>query len=312
MFRQIYEAALALFLVQGVAIPLLLLVAGWQWHRQIKRMSVIEAALADGKKQRKETISALLKALPKLQPLNCASCGAPLALDGAQATCTGCRSVSSLPDDYLATMNLRRVLPKLAAAAVRHWRVARLLTFAPTRWFFRFMVLGEPALFVLVLIGAATFDDTWADRLFERIGEGWSFAIMLMAFGGFILWMVVFIFLASLAKEMRVETRDYARPPRMTGGAAEEFSTCRSCGGGLRFGRGRLAALCGYCTVPNFRAAAARQERAQSEDAQADAQTSLFCAMEIVEGFTGTFFVTMSILTVGFVLLIGWIALTGE
>ena len=311
MFRQIYEIAAMVFLLQGVLIPVLLLVAGTAWFGQMSRLSALEKTLVEDRKRHRKTLDSLLGLVPKLQPLNCASCGSPVALEAASAKCISCRSVADLPEDYSAALALRRTLARLSTSAVRHWWVARILVASPVRWFFFLMIFGEPLLFMLVLIGAATWSDTWADRVLEWIGEGWAFAVGLMAFGGFILWMIVFIFLSNLSKELRRELTDFpvfrrreVRDP--------EYSTCETCGGGIRFARRSFASLCGYCAVPNFRAAQARHERAESEGQQLSTRWSLFGAMEIIEGFTGTFFVTMTILALGFALLVLFTALGAD
>ena len=303
MFRLIYEAGLALFLLQGVSIPILLLVAGIAWFRQMSRLSVVQKALARDRKRHGRTLESLLDRVPKLRPLNCANCGSPVALGPSSSTCTGCRSVSELPEDFRATIALRRTLSRLSTAAIRHWRVARLMTARPVRWLFVLMIFGEPLLLVLVLVGSNTYRDTYFDRAFESIGEDWALALMILAFAGFILWMIVFILLAGVSKGLRKGTaplpdlrRNEIREP--------EFSTCQSCGGGIRFGPGSFACLCGYCAVANFRAEHARRERARSEEQKVLTRGSLFAAMEIIEDFTGTFFVTTAILSLGFAILI--------
>ena len=183
---------------------------------------------------------------------------------------------------------------RLAGAATRHWLLAWVLTSAPVRWFFFLMIFGEPVMFTIVLIGSATYSDTFFDRALEGMGEAWAFALMLLGFAGFILWMIVFIFLSNLSKELRRELPgfpDYRRKEIRQ----VEYSTCGSCGGGIRFGAHRFACLCNYCGVENFRAEQARRERAASEERQIMTKGTLFGAMEIVEDFIGTFFVTMAI-----------------
>ena len=303
MFRQIYEAGLALFLLQGVSIPILLLVAGIAWYRQNSRMSVVKKALARDRKRHGRTLESMLDVVPKLRPLTCANCGSPIALGESSATCTGCRFVSELPEDFRATMALRRTLARLSTVAIRHWRVARIMTAAPVRWFFVLMIFGEPLLFVLVLVGASTYRDTFFDRAFETIGEGWALVLMIMAFAGFILWMIVFILLAGVSKGLRKGTAPLP-DLRRTEIRDPEYSTCQSCGGGIRFGPRSFACLCGYCAVANFRAEHARRERASSEEQQMLTRGSLFAAMEIIEDFTGTFFVTTAIMSLAFAILI--------
>ena len=311
MFRQVYEIALAIFLLQGVLIPILLLVSGLAWFRQMGRLAVVEKALVRDRKRHRKSLDSLLGAIPKLDPLHCASCGSALALEANAARCVSCRAVSALPEDSRATAALRRALARLSAAAARNWRVARVLTALPVRWFFRLMVFGEPALFVIVLIGAGTYRDTWFDLLFERIGERWAFALMVLAFAGFILWMIVFIFLAGLARDLRSSLTAFPDVRRAEVGAPE-LTTCQACGGGMTIAAGAFAALCPYCAVANFRPEYARRERALSEEQQVMTRSSLFGAMEVIEGFTGTFFVTMSILSFGFAILILIAALNGD
>ena len=80
-----------------------------------------------------------------------------------------------------------------------------MLTSTPVRWFFFLMIFGEPLMFTIVLIGSETYSDTFFDRALEGMGEAWAFTVMLLGFAGFILWMIVFIFLTNLAKELRRE-----------------------------------------------------------------------------------------------------------
>ena len=310
MFRLVYEAAAIVFLLQGVLIPLLLVLFGTAWLRQTSRLALMKRLVGGAGKRKEKRLSALLEAVPKLQPLTCAPCGSPMVLEDKSARCISCDSQAALPEDYRATRNLRRRLPRLAAAAIRHWRVARTLTATPVRWLLWLMILSPPLLFVIVLIGAGTYRDTFLDRAIDSIGDGWALAITLFALAAFILWMMVFGLLAALSKALRQKLPAF---PDLRRTAAEpEFATCRSCGGGIRFGRGRLACLCAYCTVPSFRAEQARRERGRSEDDQARMRWSLFGAMEIIEKFTATIFFAMAILLGTFALFALWSAVAGE
>ena len=311
MFRQVYEVSLAVFLLQGVLIPVLLLLAGTLWFRQMARLSGLERELAGERKQHRKTLASLLELVPKLQPLNCANCGSAVALEVDSATCTSCDSAAELPRDYVATVMLRRTMRQVTGAATRHWMLARVLTSAPVRWFFFLMIFGEPLIFMIVVIGSETYRDTSFDRALEGMGEAWALTVMLLGFAGFILWMIIFIFLTNLSKELRRELPgfpDYR--PRVI--RHVEYSTCGSCGGGIRFGARRFACLCNYCGVENFRAEHARRERAVSEESQIMTKGTLFGAMEIVEDFTATFFVTMAILSFAFLILIVVSALNAE
>lgn len=304
MFRLVYEVALAIFLLQGVLIPVLLTATAISWFRQISRLNVMEKAVERDREQRPAGMDKLLDSLPKLRPLQCQGCGSPVALEARSARCISCEAVSDLPADYRATMVLRRALARVSAAAIRSWWIARLLTSAPLRLFFRLMIFAEPLLFLLVIIGAATFDDTPFDRALARLPNEVEFGLATLAICGFIIWMIVFILLSSLGKELRSKLAAFPDIRREELGAAE-YAACHACSGGVVFRAGSFAGLCPYCTVATFRAAHARRERARSEAQQVLTRASLFGALEIIEDFTGMFFIGMAIMSLAFALLIG-------
>ena len=308
MFRQVYEIALGIFLLQGLLIPVLLLVSGIAWSRQIARLTVMEKAVVRDRKPRGKGLDGLLGSLPKLDPHQCANCGSPVALEARSARCIGCASVSELPADYRATRALRRALARISAAAIRDWRIARTLTSLPVRWFLRFMIFGEPLLFLIVMIGAATFDDSVFDRVLEELPNELAFGVMTVAFCGFIIWTIVFIMLSALAKDLKNKVPAFpdVRPGEL--GAAED-AACDACGGGIAFRPGAFASLCPYCAVATFRPAFARRERERSEEQQMLTRASLFGALEIIGDFTGIFFIVMAIMSLGFAILIGVAAL---
>ena len=310
MFRVVYEISATLFLLQGVLTPFLLFAFGALWFRQLARVAAMKRLVGWGSKRKEKKLGALLAAVPKLAPLSCRSCGSPMALEDASARCIGCASSEALPEDYRATLRLRRMLPRLASAAVRHWRAAWVLTSMPMRWLLRLMVAAMPALFVITLIGAGTYTDTFLDRALDRIGEGWSIVVMLTAFGASFTWMIVFIVLAAMAKDLRRKLPDF--PDLRRPAAGTEYATCRTCGGGIAFGGGRLASLCGYCTVANYRAEAAHRERGRSEDEQARMHGSLFAAMDIIEDFVGTLFIAMLCLVFAFTVIAISAAIGGD
>jgi len=311
MFRDVYEFCMAVFLLQGALLLLMLVLSGVAWFRQMARLAAIGQALGRDRKRHARTLASMIAALPRLQPLNCAACGAAVALDAASTVCINCRTVSAPPPDYAATVSLRRGLERLSRLALRHWYVARILTAAPVRIFFVLMIFAEPLLFMVCVIGAVEFHDTWLDRAFESTGETWAFVIMLLAFGGFILWIVIFVILANLSKDLRRKLPVFPVFVR-SGDGSTEFANCQSCGGGIHYGTRAFAALCGYCGVENFRARHSRNERAGAEAQRVSTRASLFGAMEIIEGFTGVFFMTMAILAGGFLLLALIIALDGN
>ena len=192
-------------------------------------------------------------------------------------------------------MTLKSEVKGLLKSALRHWRVANLLTNRLVGWLFFLLIFIEPlVLFPAVIIGSNLFPGTWFDRAFEALGERTTFPVMLSAFFGFIVWMVVFIFLTTLSKSLRVELPVV---PVFDGGArGRETASCQACGGGVEYDAGDFACLCDYCNVENFRARFARRERARSEELRTRTKSALFGAMEIVEDFVGTFFFVSTIL----------------
>ena len=311
MFRPIYEIALVIFLLQGLLIPVLLLASGIALSRQLARLSVMERAVDRDRRQRREGLDALLQSLPKLDPLQCDSCGSPVALEARSARCISCASVSELPADYRATRILRRALARVAAAAIRDWRIARVLASRPVLWLLRIMVVVEPLLFVLVMIGAATFGDTFVDRAIEELPNELEYGLMTLAICGFIIWTIVFLMLAALAKDVRRKVPPFPDVHPGEVGAAE-YAACEGCGGGIAFRPGSFAALCPYCAVATFRPAFARRERERSREQEVSTRASMFGALEIIGDFTAFFFITMAIMSVAFVILVGWAAIAAN
>jgi Zn finger protein HypA/HybF involved in hydrogenase expression len=306
MFYYFYQICVAVFLVQGVSIPLLLLLSGWLWWRQNNAVEGLRAELKTRapKGVKPGDISELiLKSLPVLKPLNCANCGGNVLLREAETLCPYCGARARAPEDYAATNSLRSEIKKLYASAVRHWRAANVLTFRPARWLFVLMIFAEPfVIFPAVLIGSNLYADTWADRGLKALGETASFFLMLAAFLGFVVWMVVFICLATLAKSLRKNLP--VVPVFEERVRRSETASCQSCGGAIEYDAGAFACACAYCNVENFRVRFARRERALSERQKTQTKSVLFGAAEIIEDLVGTFFFVLLLLTVASVLLV--------
>jgi Zn finger protein HypA/HybF involved in hydrogenase expression len=306
MFYYFYQICIAVFLVQGVSIPFLLILSGWLWWRQNRVLESLSAKLkarAPKTVKPRDISELILKGLPVLKPLNCANCGGAVLLREAETFCPYCETRAPAPEDYAATTALRSEVRKLYASAVRHWRVANVLTFRPARWLFVSMIFAEPfIIFPAVLIGSNTFTDTWADRTLQSLGETASFFVMLAAFLGFVVWMVVFIFLAVLAKSLHkglpVVPVFEERVRRF------ETASCQTCGGAIEYDAGAFACVCAYCNVENFRVRFTRRERAVSEKQKTQTKSVLFGAMEIIEEFVGTFFFVLLLLTIASVILV--------
>ncbi len=306
MFYYFYQVCVALFLVQGVSIPFLLILSGWLWWSRSRGLESLRAELKSRapKAVKHDDISELiLKGLPALKPLKCAGCGGAVALREAETFCPYCEARAAAPEDYAATRALRSEVGKIYASAVRRWRVANLLTFRPARWLFLLMIFAEPfVIFPAVLIGSNTFTDTWADRSLRTLGETASFFVMLAAFLGFVVWMVVFIHLAALSKSLR---RNLPVVPVFEESVRGfEAASCQTCGGAIEYDAGSFACACPDCNGETFRVRFARRERAASVGRKTPTKSVLFGASEIIEEFVGTFFVVLLLLPVASVILV--------
>ena len=292
MFLYLYEVCVVIFLLQGIAAPFLVVLSGILWWKQAQRLESLrkEVDIAGAKTHKPaDTIESILDGLPKLKPLNCAHCGGALLLRENETYCPSCRLPGDLPEDYKASVGLKRELKSLLKIAIVRWRIAKFLTSRPARWFFLAMIFVEPlVLFPITLIGSTMFPDTGIDKALESAGKSTAFLMMGCAFFGFVIWMIVFIFLANLSKDLRQSLPAVPPPERPMDGS--EAANCQSCGGAIEYGKNDFGCICSYCNVENFRVQFLRQERFQGERQKAKTQSVLFGAMRIIDDFVGTFF----------------------
>jgi Zn finger protein HypA/HybF involved in hydrogenase expression len=307
MFYYFYQVCVAVFVLQGVAVPFVVLVSGFVWRGRGRRLEGLRAEVEAGRGKARdagagEALRLALERLPKLKPLRCEKCGGGVLLRESETLCPYCGARGETPEDYAATNALRPEVRRLYASAVKHWRAANALTFAPSRWLFVMMIFAEPlVLFPVVLVGGNLYRDTWADRAFEALGETASFLLMLSAFLGFVVWMVVFISLASLSGSLRRKLP--VVPVFKNEARGTETAACESCGGAVEYGAGDFACVCPYCNVENLRVSFVRRERARAESQRTRTKSALFGAMEIIEDFAGTLFVVLLTLAGASVLL---------
>jgi hypothetical protein len=103
MFAYLCQICLAIFLLQGILSPLLLIVLGFVWSRQNKKLErlrkQLEPALAKNAKPDTD-VNKILDRLPKLKPLNCSNCGAGVLLQNDGTLCPNCQKRDPLPADY--------------------------------------------------------------------------------------------------------------------------------------------------------------------------------------------------------------------
>src|ERR1051325_9340322 len=154
MFYYFYQVCIAVFLVQGVSVPILLALSGWLWWKQSRRLEALKGELRGARELKAGEIPELvLKSLPVLKPLSCANCGGGLLLQETETRCPYCDTRGPPPEDYAEAGALRSEVRKLYASAVRHWRVANVLTFRPARLLFVLLIFAEPfVIFPAVLV----------------------------------------------------------------------------------------------------------------------------------------------------------------
>jgi Zn finger protein HypA/HybF involved in hydrogenase expression len=300
MFAYFYQVCILIFLLQGISIPFLLMISGVLWRKQSQQLESLKGELELTRRKNiksDQIFESILNGLPKLRPLNCGNCGGSLLLQETETFCPYCHARGDLPEDYAAAVSLKSQIKSLLKSAVRHWRVANVLTYPPVGWIFFLLIFIEPlVLLPTVIIGSNVFPNTWIDKAFEALGETTSFLVMLSAFFGFIIWMIVFIFLTNLSKSLRMELP--VVPVFASEIRGSETASCQACGGGIEYDAGDFACLCSYCNVENFRVRFVRREHAHAEKQKTQTKSVLFGAMEILEDFVGTFFF-VSVILVG-------------
>ncbi len=302
LFWYVYNFSVVVFFLQGLSIPFLLLGSGALWRRQNRRLEALRAKKKRTLKpsgRKEERLEAILGSLPRLRPLNCVNCGGAVLLRDTEAECPSCGARTDLPEDYAATASLRHEVTALVQSALAHWRVARFLTHPVTGVALFLLALFEFLLFPVVLIGAATYSDSWLDPALQRIEDiGGSLGIGVTAFVGWFLWMFMFPMLRSVSKAARQQMP--APSVLATGTGEREASSCQSCGGGIEYGSGDFACVCNYCNVVNYREQFARGELTKAQTERTKASSVLFGAMEVIDDVNGTFLFVMAILIVGF------------
>ncbi len=208
----------------------LLAIAGlafWIDTRRPPRPKQAEVGSADG--------------LPRLAPLKCRSCGAPVPVDAPGQQCPSCATPFEVPEDYRETFRLRAIMTENLQRAVRMWRRARILNSPPVAWFF--LLLG-PVWLVGTYIGLVVGDSSTLMGVSMIVG-GWTFGVSLFCYG-----------LYLLAERVKVPAI-----PRSVSADAEEPARCTQCGGAVIFPRGILAMACQFCGSDLYRARLARIER---------------------------------------------------
>lgn len=277
-------------LLQGISLPFVILVfrALSRSQRQQSAHLKKELNLVRGNKSNPTEISRLIQeVLPKLQPLNCDNCGAGVLLRETETFCPHCKMESALPEDYAAAVSLRIEIKKSLKSAVRHWRVANILTLPLTTGLFISLGVIEPLLALLlpaiITTASGTLPNTLADDLMASFGTPLDGIVYLFWISGILIWTLLFLCLAVTGLDLRKKLPIVPIFEAKLRGS--ETATCHSCNGAVEYDGEDFACICSYCNVENFRVRFTRIKRAESEKQKAEVSFALFGAKRIIENY---------------------------
>ena len=204
---------------------------------------------------------------PRLVPLTCLQCSAPVAFEGAVFSCPHCGADVRPPPEYVQTLTARAETQAELARAERSWRWSRITSARP---FTALLYLCIVVWMLLVLGAAAGSSDS-----------DWPHMVLFLAV---ILALVqTLVGFAGVSVLAAARTTLPALPTAQAFQCPSEHGVCRSCGGPIVIGEGRLAGMCGYCGADNYRASLVAAARRDAENTQSQAHTSLLEAVHELE-----------------------------
>jgi len=206
---------------------------------------------------------------PRIAPLRCASCDAPVPLgQGDTAICTFCHATIPLPPEYRELRDaeqqrtadqdraeeLYRELGSPPSAALRIW--ARFAELATTALFGVVVAILTVCASLMLLAGFAlelvlhALAGLIRIDLIDRFGGGTVYAgFVVLVVVGALLPMWAFSYFDSLAQIKRsLQANLAAIPPQKPGFPA----TCRECGAALDVPPGAYGVRCAYCRADNI------------------------------------------------------------
>ena len=289
MTQSYYEAALLIFLFQGISFPFVVLFAYIICLRQWRRLQALQQKARASAVRLGFALSTAL--LPKFRPLNCPQCGAGMLLETNDIRCVHCQHREAVPKDYQRAVLLKNQVRQQLKSALRAWRLAWVLTSRPVVWFLGLLLIAEPIVLIpIVLVGSEKYPHTRIDDWlapYQSTGlPGLVGGISLM--GGFTWWLGLAM-LAGRSNSMRTKLPVF--PVRTKELRGSETANCQSCGGAIQYDRGDFATICSYCHVENYRVQFARTERHRGEQEEFQAKFALFDALSIVNEFLFTIWI---------------------
>ena len=285
-----YKTCVVIALLQGISLPFLIMIFRTLSLRQRRARHALKKELdgAPGRKTKTAELATMIhNNLPKLQPLSCDTCGAGLLLKDTATLCPHCAAQGDLPDDYKVAVSLRAEVRKLVRSAVRHWRVANILTLSIITGLFIVLGVIEPLLAlmlpVIIRIESGVLPNTLADSLAASLGTPLDGTVSLFLISGIVIWTLLFFCLAVTGIDLRKKLP--VAPVLEEEISSNEVLTCHSCGGAIQYDGDDFASICSYCNVENFRVQFTRLKRAERENQKTEVSFKLFGAMEIIENY---------------------------
>jgi Zn finger protein HypA/HybF involved in hydrogenase expression len=232
--------------------------------------------------------------LPRLQPLKCERCAAPIPISLTRNECPSCGAQARIPEDYAETLKLRAQAAATLQKAERVWKRADfynqgwllfLVFFIGLAWligaiigfFSEYSTIRPVTIFVSTILGTITFP---------------------LAF------MATFGDLADL-KEMFPKLPEIGKQVAQ----AEDIS-CTTCGAQARFEANALVTACNYCGSELFRVAIARRARKAASEEEESAAFSLYDSAVALQKRRRAFFQSTQIIGSTLLLIIGFAAVS--
>lgn len=201
--------------------------------------------------------------LPRLAPLKCTRCAAPVPVAPMDSHCPSCGAPVAVPEDYKETLTLRAKAAEQLRKAERIWRHAN-------RYGHAAITIPLTILGILWLIASAC--GLFSDYTTVRPAPLYTSTLL-----GGITFSASFIIAGLYLAGARALTPALPIVGRTVGEA--ELASCKSCGAAAEFAAGQLVTMCGYCGTEILRANVARRARQVAAGEEEGAARSVYDAM---------------------------------
>lgn len=231
------DAAYVTFVIQMYLFAIPAAISFWYLYREVVALPP-ESDDQDGEhKPRRKT-----DALPDLRPLNCPSCGAGVPLNESAMRCGHCGTEFPVPPEYEQIRTARAKTAVTLHRAERYWRIVSTLTSKRAVVLALIAAVWLITCLVVIILAYGTPD-------IARFED--AACSFLLPTATLVIWILMLLFIAmSVSMKIRAV---FPRIENIGAAATEGSGNCSDCGGAIRFERGGLAALCGYCGVATYR-----------------------------------------------------------